>query len=51
MSLTDPQTAAKKGVGGKSNTEKLVVTVIPVNEEAYAKTIQIPQSLIGKPAD
>ena len=35
-------------VASKSNSEKLVVTVIPVNEDPYSKTIQIPHSLIGK---
>jgi hypothetical protein len=28
--------------------EKLEVTVIPVDEEPYTKTISIPYSLIGK---
>lgn len=36
-----------KKAGSKSNAEKLIVTVIPVNDEAYSKTIQIPHSLIG----
>ena len=40
--------AKKATSGAKGNSEKLVVTVIPVNEEAYAKTIQIPHALIGR---
>ena len=39
-----------KGPNNKSyNTEKLEVTIIPVDDEAYSKTITIPQaSLVGK---
>ena len=31
-----------------SNTNKLEVTVIPVDDEPYSKTIVIPSSMIGK---
>ena len=43
-----PAKTVASGTPATSTTNKLEVTVIPVDDEPYSKTIVIPSSMIGK---
>ena len=45
---TTPAKTVASGTPAASTTNKLEVTVIPVDDEPYSKTIVIPSSMIGK---
>jgi hypothetical protein len=50
LGTTTPLTGAKTASSGTAAnpSNKLEVTVIPVDDEPYSKTIIIPSSMIGK---
>ena len=39
---------SKSPSGGLNHSDKLEVTIIPVDEEPYSKMINIPSSMMGK---
>ena len=49
MQVTEESKTSKIiGSSSSSQIDKLEVTIIPVDDEPYSKTISLPQSLLGK---